>query len=701
MIPLDELCIDDYFKPGGLISQVKPGFTQRPGQPDLSKIILNTMDYDGDHVVAEGPCGYGKSFAILVPAIIRALKFKKRIVVSTETLALQDQYITLDLPLLLAATAIAGHNFTFAVAKGKGNYACLNKIEVDDAGRYKDLTPLKQWALKQRVGVDSGDLASVPEHIMSTSSDWYDVAGDDECERRACPFYGNGALIGGQTGCFIYQARKNHMGAQIVVTNHTLLLLDRQHIADDDVAGPLLGEFDTLIVDEGHTLAEKAQATWGYEFGPRTLSSAMRSTNKMLRRAGIDAFEEGYLDKWKKLEDEIFLPFKEYIGQTLPFSKVKDGCISMSKEVAEIALSEMEALYKNITKEAKYGDPMKAEDAAETAKEKLSRYHRALQSVYMGDASDKADDDAMKDNWLSYIETQEHNGRDGYSQRYIKLAVKPIEVGPLMAVKLFKTIPTVVVASATLRIQKNFRFIRKEMGMPAGDLTREFVGESPFDFEKAVKGYFPKDLAWPPDRKSVDYERELAVYNREMADRIEKLIALTGGGALVLFTSLQSMKEIYLMVRARVDVSVMCQGDASKNALVARMKSDEDSCLFATKSFFTGVDIPGNGLRLLIIMRAPFKVPSDPMFGARCDRLKAKGRDPFKELSMPLMLMDIQQGFGRLIRSEKDTGIFALLDSRANARGYGSDIIAALPKIGRVVLEGDRESRPEPELEDY
>ena len=674
-----ELTVDEFFKPGGLIAQVKPNFKQRNGQAELSA-LLNDACASKQHVVAEGPTGFGKSFSLLVPAIIQAVTHGKRVVISTETLALQDQYVHIDLPMLREATRLAGYDFTFATAKGRNNFVCKNKLnEGLEEGVKVVTTPIERWAMKQQLP-QSGDRATIPEDVEFYEKDWMAIAADDDCERRGCPFYKNGSVAGGSTDCFVYQARRSFLEAQIVVTNHTLLLLDRQNVTDVVTCGPLLDHFDLLIVDEGHTLAEKAQATWGYEFGPHTMSNTMRGLQRMLNRAGVtDAFEEDYLPRWQEMEAAIFAPFASYTAQSIQFEKIRSFHLDEARAAKDVALAAMKAQYKAITAASRDWEDTRVEDAAASAKDRLSRMYKAMQAVFQGDAAENDEDPEMHDNWLSFVETNETNR--GPQQR---LKVKPIEVGPLMSAKLFKTISTVVVASATLRVQKSFRFIRREMGMPKE--TIEFVGKTPFNFREAVEGYFPIDLPWPPDRNAINYNQELRTYNAAAADRIVQLIEHTGGGALILFTSVQSMKDIYVAVRARIDVKCMCQGDAPKHVLIKTMKEDVHSCLFATKSFFTGVDIAGEGLRLLILMRAPFRVPNDPMFAARCDKVKARGGNDFSELSMPLMLMDLLQGFGRLIRTETDSGIFALLDARANSKSYGRDIINALPNIGTLEL---------------
>lgn len=629
------------------------------------------------------------SLALLVPAILYSIEHNKRVVVSTHTNALLDQYLKNDLPLLQKAFALAGVSFTFAGAKGRSNYVCRNRLKVDEnTSQYITSSLITQWVLKQVPGVDSGDISTVPGDFVR---DWREVAADEDCERRGCAFYVEGTLKGGKTSCFVMQARKNYLEANIVITNHTMLLLDRQRCDDANPAGQLLGPIDMLIVDEGHTLAKQAQGTWGEEFGPRTISRAMVFANRILTRLGVEAFEPDFQERWRALEDKIFAPFAPYIGKNLSFDQLRrdpNKPIDVSREAADVLLDAIKDQRKAITRAVGALDDVRAEDGASIAKEKLARIFYALQSVYLGDAtdeSDETDDISMKGNWLSFIETNE----TATQKKHIILKVKPIEVGPLMRIKLFRTIPTVVIASATLRVQKSFWFIRNELGAPK-EKVLEFVGKTPFDYQSSVEGYFPTDLPAPPDREDPIACR---AYYAAVADRVTELIEYTGGGALVLCTSRVSMDEVFSRVSARLDFPVMKQSDAPKHILTKWMKEETHGSLFGLKSYFTGVDIAGDALRLLILLRAPFEAP-DPMTKAREEKIKAEGQDSFRTFTLPYMLMELLQGFGRLIRTETDTGVFALLDSRANTKNYGKDIIAALPPIGRLKLGSDIPPEP-------
>lgn len=639
-----------FFEPGGVIASVKPGFAPRPGQDELAALILSAAQEHGAHLIAEAPTGFGKSYAVLVPAIIRAVQEKKRIVISTETIALQDQYANIDLPLLHKACKAIGINFTYAVAKGRGNYICRMKLDEELGGeKTQEVSALQRWAALQQIPQHSGDIASVPFEM--NAADWRKVGADEDCERKACPFYGEGAK--GHSDCFVYTAQRSYKEAQIIVTNHTLFLMDAQ------LDGGLLGAHDMVIVDEAHTIPEQAQKCWGMEFRPRTVSRTLRLANKMLRRVGINHFEHGFLEPFEELEDMVFAPFAPLVakGGSYYLKNIRDSIISASKEAArELAdkLAMENKLLKDFTTEEG------SNHVLDSARDKIGKLISGLRRIY-GDELDEE----HRDNWIAFLEVQRH--AKGY--KYGVLHLKPIDVAPLIKSLILDTVPNVVFMSATMKINNSFYFMRRELGLSKEAL--EFTGGSPFDYRDRVEGYFPTDL---PDADDDDYIPRLA-------KRIKTIINRRKGRALVLFTSNMTMEKVYDLVEDKVEYDCYMQGQASKARLIEMFKENIGSCLFATRSFFTGVDIPGEACSIVILTKAPFRVPTDPLFKAKCEKIKDRGGDDFNGYSMPLMLMDVKQAFGRLIRSVDDRGLFCFLDSRANRKSYGAKIRQSLPKI--------------------
>lgn len=656
MTDVAKLSPETFFTPKtGIIAKVKPDFKPRKGQQELSETILAVTKEYGVHVLAEAPTGFGKSFAAVVPAIIQAVTRKKRIVISTETIALQDQYILKDLPLLQKACAAEGINFTFAVAKGRSNYLCRGKLdEAELSGGYADEARLKKWGEMQQIGVHSGDRASVPFNINDL--DWRKVGADEDCERKGCPFYGEGRQ--GHSECFIYDAQRQFLEADIVVTNHKLFLLDAQN------DGRFLAKYDMAIIDEAHTIPEQAQSTWGMEIGPRTVSKTLKLVHRMLRRVGVNHFEAGFLDHYSNLEDAVFAPFKDVVKHSMFLKHIPDRVVDESKSAAKALLENLVAENKMLKEFGE--DNADTQEMIEQGREKIYKLVRGLKAIY-----GEAIDDEYKDNWIVFLES----GWSPKGGKYVTLHLKPIDVAPLIKGLLIDVVPNIVWMSATLKIGPSFAFMRKELGMREENCI-EFTGETPFDYLKSVVGYFPTDL---PDPDEEDYFDCLT-------KRIRTIIRRRKGRTLILFTSADLMRKCHENLKDRVEYHCYVQGEASKNVLIEHFQEDIGSCLFATRSFFTGVDIPGEALSTVILTKSPFRVPSDPLFKAKCDKIKDRGGDDFVGYSMPLMLMDVRQAFGRLIRSVDDVGMFCFLDSRAMKKNYGTRIKNSLPKI-RIVSQ--------------
>lgn len=648
------LNVDSFFDQDGLIASVKKNFKPREGQPDLSKTILKAMRMSM-HVLAEAPTGFGKSFAVLVPSIIEAIENGKRIVISTETLTLQDQYLEKDLPLLVEALKPLGIDLRFAAAKGRNNYICKTKLDDEHTSAG---TPLTKWATLQSVP-QSGDIASTD--IEFNLADWRKIGADDDCEKRGCPYYQDGAEVGGQTQCFVYQARRNMMEAQIVVTNHTMFLLDAQN----DI-GSVLGPYDYAIIDEAHSLAEKAQDVWGSAFKTHTLFRHIASMDKALQRIGLGSFfSKGDYDAAKLYEEDVFKPLWD-VKDTVMFNKLSDekqDAIHDALDAAIMFLKDVNDRMKKMLRD----DESPRDMVINVNLEKTRKLIGTLKTV-----TGKNLDPDFKDNWLSFVQA-EWNGKRKEWNRSINL--KPIIVAPLINTRILQPLTSVTFMSATMRVNNSFVFIRSEFGL-AKDDALEFTGDSPFDFFEQVRMYMPKHL---PDAKD---ERYLPA----LTDEIVRLIKHTEGKTLVLFTNMGHMRTVHEAVSGKVKYECFVQGQAPRGTLIDLFSEDTHSCLFATRSFFTGVDIPGEALSSVILTKAPFRVPSDPMFKAKCDKIEEDGRNSFGELSLPLMLFDVRQAFGRLIRTTTDTGIFALLDSRALNSGYSGKIINSLPNTRKLKL---------------
>lgn len=628
--------INDVFGPGGFIAQHKPGYEIRQPQIDVAEITAKAIREERQAIIEAGT-GTGKSFALVVPAVLS----KKRTVISTETNTLLDQYVNQDLPFL---QTILPTDFTFAKAKGKGNYVCKQKLQGCQSGEMfsqfadpDEVEKLIEWARE----TERGD-RSEPAFGFSEAS-WQMVGCDDLCPHRQCPFYGEGAK--GNSDCFAYQARREFLEADIVVTNHTLLLLNSQAGGD-----AILGDHCTLIVDEAHTLAEQAQKTYGCEIKDRTLSAFGKYALKLCRKAGYEL--TGYdVTLLEDSERRFFEQFRRLAKEQMTFSELPDLLLSEAQKASEPILRCLDMLRTAINSLAARND--------EDARMLQSLDDRAIEHIkHIKGLFEPAE------NWLPFVELQ---GKD-YDERRATLSYKPVDVAPILRRELYGPRQSVILASATMAIGRRFDFQIRDLGL-WDPLTLQ-VG-SPFDYVTQCQCLFPIDL---PDSKSPEYHTKLA-------DMIEQILIHTEGRAFVLFTSYRDLNKVYDLLSWRLKYTILKQGELPKPALIEAFRSDVHSCLFATRTFFTGVDIPGEALSCVILTKMPFRPPTEPLFKAKCDLIKAHGGNDFREYGLPLAVNDMRQAFGRLIRSKTDRGLFALLDSRAINGPYFRTVMNSLPNM--------------------
>ena len=675
--------VEDWYKEDGIIAGVKKGFAPRTGQQELSQLILDEIAAGG-HTIAEAPTGFGKSIAVLVPAIIHALS-GKRVVVSTETKNLQDQYYTTDLPMMAKALKKHGISLDYAVAKGRSNYLCRDKRDSywSEIGANRSLG---MWAKEQTITRDDGDGNFADAEF--TNQEWLEgLAATELSPCESCQYFQGGSSRGNTTKCFYFKSRNVLKAAQIVVSNHTLTLLDASI-----GAGTLFGEYDVLIVDEAHSFAEKAVDTWGKQLKPHTISKTIAGIDTLLEKSNVhDAFEPGFIHEWKRLEDAIFAPFSEIVKakKSLPLSDIPAWVLMESMAKANVVIEELGDLYDRF---ARYvpsralnldGDAPMALSTEETAykkaAERVSELKTTVKSIYGENM-----DEGFKENWLAFMEVSTFYRGNGARRQEFNTAVlnlKPIEVAPLMSSLIFGKIRSVHLVSATMQTMGNFNYMKRQLGCPAE--IKEFVGPSPFDFMAQAKAYYPSHLPTAP-KESGDpfFEEKMERYMDAMTKEIVQLIEIMEGRTLVLFTNTAHMNDMHERVAELVNYTCLLQGGGmTKHQLIETMKEDHHSCLFATRSFFSGVDIPGAALSCVALVKAPFPNTGDPLFKARAAKIKGRGGDDFNGLSLPLMIFELKQAFGRLIRTTDDEGVFAFLDSRTMGQSYWGKIEASLPKM--------------------
>lgn len=633
-----DITLNDVFGADGFIAQHKPGYEVRQPQIQVAELAEAAIREQKNAIIEAGT-GTGKSFALAVPAVLSG----KRAVISTETNTLLDQYINNDLPFL---QRILPKEFKFAKAKGKSNYVCkMKRDEYEQQGLlsiyadHEEVSKLVDWSYDS----NSGD-RSEPRFGFSDSS-WQAIGCNELCPRKQCPYYIDGAK--GETECFAYKARKAFLQADVIVTNHTLMLLNAQ-IGGDAV----LGDHSVLIVDEAHTLAEQAQKTFGFEIKQRTFSSFCKYAARLCHEAKLPIDKMFNASDMEQPEKWFFEQFRRLTKQQMTF-----------KDIPALILGEMEKASLDVIKvleilRAALNSVMPNSDEDEKLLRDLDGravdHIKSLKGLFNPD-----------ENWLPFCELS--SALDP-SERTVTLHYKPVDVAPLLQDTVYDWRQSTILASATMSVSGRFDFPIRDLGLEEPLCLQV---ESPFDYPKQCTALYPTRL---PDPQSPEY-------HTAVAEMVTQILTHTHGRAFVLFTSYRDLQKVYELVSPRLRYEMMKQGDLPKPAMIERFKSDVHSVLFATRSFFTGVDIPGEALSCVILVKAPFRPPDEPLFRAKCELVKARGGNDFMEVALPLMVNDLRQAFGRLIRSKSDTGMFAFLDSRAINKPYFRHVLNSLPTM--------------------
>lgn len=618
--------ISQVFDDGGLFASRFPGYEVREGQVALARIVDNAMR-SGRHVLGEGPCGTGKSVAYSVPAIWHSHHDKKRVVIATANIALQEQLVRKDLPML---ASVLPWSFSFALLKGRNNYLCLDRLAESEArgelrglfddGQQAQVDDVAAWARTTNAG-DVSELPFIPAPLV-----WSRFAvGSDECKSDGCKF---------RDACFSERAREVAQEADIVVSNYHLLFA---HVAVRRATGQdvVLPQFDLLILDEAHEAADIAREFFGFSVSEhafaRLATAAADFGNKRLagdlRREAAKLFEQ--------LAGFARLP-RNGKRLRIPGFASAEGLLCATRTVIALANA-------------------RAEDDSRPNKERATARNVARSA---GTACERLDEVLeLTDNGKVYWIDLDSKGR-------AKLRAKPIDVSALLREELFGRCPSASLMSATLTTANTFDFVRRELGVPKDAI--ELVADTPFDFESQALLVVPERL---PDPREPDFIDSIADVFREVLD-------LCDGRTLGLFTSYRNLNAVYERV-AGGRHRVLRQGDLPRAELTRLFSQDVSSVLFGTESFWTGIDVAGESLTGLVIDKLPFPSPDDPVIEAICER------DPraFDNYLVPRAIIALRQGVGRLIRSKTDYGVVVILDKRIAEKGYGRRFLASLPRM--------------------
>lgn len=621
--------VEQIFAEQGILAQTLNNYEYRLEQAEMAAEIYNCL-LNEKHGIIEAGTGVGKSLAYLIPAIIYAKNNKRRIIVATNTINLQEQLFHKDIPLI---TKILSEEFQAAIFKGRSNYICLRRLQEAvlgvtphlDISRY--LEHINQWVTTTTSGERSDLNPALPDQI------WNNICCQKEnCPEESCQFFKQ---------CFYWQLRHSLSQTQVIVTNQALLLADI--VTDNSV----LPKYDAVIIDEAHNLEDVATSAFSHVLSSQTMN--------IYYRAGLQLFFTlRPSEPAHKIED-----FRNCLEQMINSSNEYFGSINTHVPCTITAENRINFNHETLTQELKKIDKQLQEFAPED--QELSM----LISQYKEYTKNVANDVELilQTQDPDFVYWSELYGSD------VVLQAAPISVGKSLNTSLFSTIKTVILTSATLSTNNTFNYFKNRIGL---DDAVELRLGSPFDYANQALLCVPKQVQKP---NHPDYNHFTAYYLLHVAAR-------TKGGVLALFTSYQDMNEVADNMDDKlteVGYTLLVQGDESRTRLTEQFITTDKAVLLGTNSFWEGIDIPGQNLRAVVITRLPFAVPDRPVTAARIKAIEDDGGNSFQEFSLPQAILRLKQGFGRLIRSKSDQGAVVILDQRFLTARYGQEFRDSLP----------------------
>jgi len=593
--------IQQDFSEGAPLATELPGYARRDEQIRLSEEVAGAFEA-GTILLAEAETGTGKTLAYLVPA----LRSEGKVLISTHTKALQDQLVHRDLP---AVQRILGAKRRVALLKGRSNYLCPQRLKLFAAS-----PQLEMWAQKKILKVmdwsrktTDGDLAALPFDVFAKGIGFMVTATADQCLGSKCADFER---------CPLMKARQKAQAADIVVTNHSLLLSDA--VLKAGGFGELLPDFDAYVVDEAHALPELACQHFGVQLTRMKLIQWLNDMQAQLEEMGDEPALKNDITTQGKMVRDAYGP-----SGLEPLQQAWAGIVKLATSRRE-RNEEMARL---------------ADRAALIADD--IEMVRAPAPGFVG--------------W-----------NDGEGE-HLKYTVAPVETGPVLHSHLWDREAAFVLMSATLRVSGRFDYARDRLGLTE---VEEVFHASPFDYAQQAMIYLPHHMQGTFSDTGIE----------AMIDEMETLIRASRGRAFVLFTSWAMLQRAGPELKQRLPWQVLIQGESgSRDAILECFRSDTHSILCGTRSFWEGVDVPGEALSLVIIDKMPFKPPNDPLLKARIEKCEENGGNGFRDIQLPEAIAVLRQGTGRLIRSMDDRGVMALLDSRLYHKGYGREVVRNLP----------------------
>jgi len=630
---------DHFLGERGQFSNRMPGFEYRPQQVKMLSAVERSLT-DGHHLIVEAGTGTGKSLAYLIPAILWAVKNNKKVVISTYTKTLQQQILNHDIPLLQEQLGVS---FRYSICLGHENYLSLRRMKrAGQSGLFTNpeedgqMGAIFDWAGTASAGVRN----DLPFQVLP--SVWEEVGRQkDQCMGKHCETYDS---------CFYFKARKKWFGSHLLIVNHHLFF------ANMASSGAVLPAFDAVIFDEAQNIEDAATSFLGLDISNSNLIFFLdRLYNPKTRRGVLTRLDHDLVPAVRKQVMTVRQAVDVFFTRLMEEFGKKDRVLRLYKPLVVdnniyVPLQELHELLQTLA--GRLHSPEDQLDASSAAS-RCFEFNNALSAFLNQQLPDYV-------YWLEIVQ----------KKRFHKIILRgvPINIAGPLKEQLFDKIDRMVLTSATLTTQGKFDFIKERIGC---EPKEEMVLDSPFDYESQALLYVPRDMPEPTGK--------IDVYVEKIAARCRQLIETVGGKTFVLFTSYAVLNRVYekLEFMGR-EYPLLKQGDLPTAQMIERFK-EIPSVIFGTNSFWQGVDIPGDALTSVIITKLPFDVPKEPLTEARLEDLKKRSIDPFRHYQIPRAIIQLKQGFGRLIRKQSDMGVVSILDSRVVNRGYGKRFLASLP----------------------